>query len=362
MDTGLKKIKFAVVGCGSIGTRHLAVLDAEPNAELVALCDTDAKKREEMSRLYNVPGYENYLEMLAKTNAEVVNIATPHALHAPMAIEAAHAKKHILVEKPMSLTVAEAEKMIKAAKDSDVLLMVVKQNRYNGPVKLADEVIRAGKLGRIFKVKCDVLWNRGQEYYDNSDWRGRLATEGGALYTQVSHFLDLLIWWCGDVMSAKAHIETKNHNIETEDIGSAVLTFASGAMGALTWTTCVHNKNYEGSITIVGEYGTIKIGGPYLNKIEFWDVKDCPLPEGIVFEDKPNVYAKYQGTSSNHDKVIADVVNVLNGRPNIMVYGDVGLKTAAAIQKIYEDCRNLTSAETSAGEAVAGEKRGIAAV
>ncbi|HEY4523530.1 MAG TPA: Gfo/Idh/MocA family oxidoreductase [Candidatus Paceibacterota bacterium] len=332
----LKKIKFAVVGCGSIGTRHLAVLNAEPNAELVALCDIDEKKRKELARIYGVSGFKNYAEMLSKTDADVINICTPHTFHAPMAVEAAHTKKHILVEKPMSLSSTDAEAMIQAAKSNNVLLMVVKQNRYNKPVELVNQAIRAGKLGKIFMVKCDVLWNRGEDYYKNSTWRGRKATEGGTLYTQVSHFIDLLIWWCGDLIKANSHVATQNHDIETEDSGSAVLKFSSGALGSLTWTTCVPNKNYEGSITLIGERGTVKIGGPYLNKIEFWDVKDYPLPEGTLFEDKPNVYAKYQGTSSNHDKVIADVVKVLNGKPNIVVYGEEGAKTSAAIELIYK--------------------------
>lgn len=333
-----KRIKFAVVGCGSIGARHLAVLDAEPNAELVAFCDIDPKKRQAMSNLYHVPAYESLSEMLSHTDAEVINICTPHTLHAPMAIEVALAKKHILCEKPMTLTQADAKKMIEAARDNNVKLMVVKQNRYNKPVELVNQAIRAGKLGKIFMVKCDVLWNRGEDYYKNSTWRGQKTTEGGALYTQVSHFIDLLIWWCGDLVKANTHVATQNHDIETEDSGSAVLKFSSGALGSLTWTTCVPNKNYEGSITLIGERGIIKIGGPYLNKIEFWDVKDYPLPAGVVFEDKPNVYAKYQGTSSNHDKVIVDVVRVLNGQPNIMVFGEEGAKTSAAIELIYKNC------------------------
>lgn len=333
---GLKKVKFAVVGCGSIGTRHLAVIDAEPNAELVAFCDIDPKKREAMSDLYHVPAYESLSEMLSKTDADVINICTPHTLHAPMAIEVAMAKKHILCEKPMTLTSEDAKKMIEAAKENNVKLMVVKQNRYNKPVELVNQVIKAGKLGKIFMAKCDVLWNRGEEYYSNSDWRGKKVTEGGALYTQVSHFIDLLIMWCGNLVKANTHIETQNHNIETEDSGSAALKFSSGTVGSLVWTTCVHDKNYEGSITLIAEHGTIKIGGKYLNKIEFWDVKDYPLPEGVVFEDKANVYAKYQGTSSNHDKVIADVINVLNDKPNIMVHGEEGAKTGEAIELIYK--------------------------
>ena len=189
-------------------------------------------------------------------------------------------------------------------------------------------------------VKCDILWNRYQGYYDDSPWRGNIASEGGALYTQASHFIDLLIWWCGDVVESKAHVETQNHNIETEDSGIAYVKFASGTLGSLVWTTCVHNKNYEGSITIIGETGTIKIGGRYLNKIEFWDVQGYPLPEGVEFTDKPNAYGKYQGTSSNHDKVYATLIDYLEAGKEGTVDGFEGMKSISAIEAIYGNARH----------------------
>jgi UDP-N-acetyl-2-amino-2-deoxyglucuronate dehydrogenase len=225
--------------------------------------------------------------------------------------------------------------MIEAAQRNHVKLMVVKQNRYNIPIALTKKALESGALGKIFMVQCHVLWNRHQGYYNESNWRGSLALEGGALHTQVSHFIDLMIWWFGDVTHAKTDIATFNHAIEIEDCGQTLLTFKSGTLGTIVWTTCVYNKNYEGSITIIGENGTIKIGGQYLNKIEFWDVKSFPLPEDIEFTDKPNAYGKYQGTSSNHDKVVHDVVaELLNERHNV-VEGDEGMKTIEAIELIY---------------------------
>jgi UDP-N-acetyl-2-amino-2-deoxyglucuronate dehydrogenase len=330
------KIKFAIVGCGSIGSRHIAVTDAEERAEIVALCDTDEQKVKALSETYGgIPYYTDYEAMLAKCDADVVNICTPHGLHAEMAIKAANAKKNILVEKPMALNVADCHRMIEAAKLNNMKLMVVKQNRYNVPIALTKQALDSGFLGQIFMVQCNVLWNRHQGYYKDSNWRGSKKLEGGALHTQVSHFIDLLIWWFGDIVNAKTQIETKNHDIEIEDCGQSLVTFNSGVMGSIIWTTCVYNKNYEGSITIIGENGTIKIGGQYLNKIEFWDVKSYPLPEEIEFNDKPNAYGKYQGTSSNHDKVVHDVVaELLNERHNV-VEGDEGMKTIEAIEKIY---------------------------
>lgn len=334
------KIKFAIAGCGSIGSRHIAVTDAEERAEIVALCDVDEQKVKALSETYGgIPYFTDYETMLASCDADVVNICTPHGLHAEMAIKAANAKKNILVEKPMALNVADCHRMIDAAQVNSVKLMVVKQNRYNVPIALTKQALDSGFLGQIFMVQCNVLWNRHQGYYQDSNWRGSLGLEGGALHTQASHFIDLLIWWFGDIVAADTYIATKNHEIEIEDCGNSILQFSKGALGTITWTTCVYNKNYEGSITIVGEKGTIKIGGQYLNKIEFWDVKSYPLPENIEFTDKPNAYGKYQGTSSNHDKVVHDVVaELLNERHNV-VEGDEGMKTIEAIELIYKNAR-----------------------
>ena len=331
-----KKIKFAIVGCGSIGKRHIAVVDAAEDAELAAICDIEEQRCKELSEAYGgIPYFTDYATMLNSIEVDVINICTPHGLHAEMSIDAANAGKNILVEKPMALNVADCHRMIEAAKENGVKLMVVKQNRYNVPIALTKKALESGFLGKIFMVQCNVLWNRHQGYYNDSNWRGSSKLEGGALHTQVSHFIDLMIWWFGDVVDAKTDIATLNHTIEIEDCGQTLLKFKSGTMGTIVWTTCVYNKNYEGSITIVGEHGTIKIGGQYLNKIDFWDVKSYPLPDDIDFNDKPNAYGKYQGTSSNHDKVVHDVVaELLNERHNV-VEGDEGMKTIEAIEMIY---------------------------
>ncbi len=278
--------------------------------------------------------------MLESVDADIINVVTPHALHAEMSIKALDAGFNVLVEKPMALNVEDCDAMNEAANRSGKKLWVVKQNRYNVPIRLAKDAMDKGRLGKIFIIKCDVLWNRYQGYYDDSPWRGSLEQEGGALFTQASHFIDLLIWWCGEVVSATGVAETQNHNIETEDSGLAILNFSSGTLGSLVWTTCVYNKNYEGSITIVGEKGTIKIGGKYLNLIEYWDVEGYPLQEGIEYSDKPNSYGKYQGTSSNHDKVVKGIITDLTEGRNEAVEGFEGIKSIAAIEKIYTAIRN----------------------
>ncbi len=334
----MEKLRFAVVGCGSIGKRHIAVLDAEPDAVLAAICDIDEAKVKELSELYGgVPYFTDIHKMLNEIELDFVNIAAPHGLHASLSIEAAKAGKHILVEKPMALSIKDCNAMIAAAKENNVKLFVVKQNRFNAPIKLVKQALDLGKLGKLFMVQCNVMWNRHQEYYDLSEWRGKLSLEGGALHTQVSHFIDLLIWWFGDVVEAKTMIDTKNHQIEIEDCGISAIRFSSGVMASLFWTTCVYNQNLEGSITIIGEKGTIKIGGKYLNKIEFWDVQSYPMPEETTFEDLPNNYGKYQGTSSNHDKLIHSLIEQFTTNRKGVVEGDEAIKTISAIETIYQN-------------------------
>jgi len=328
-------VKFAVVGLGNIGSRHLAVIDAEPRARLVDICDIKADRCEKYSGLYGVRAHTDFSEMLRNTSADVINICTPHGLHTPMAIEASEAGKNILVEKPMALTVEDTYRMDEAARKNNVRLMVVWQNRHNVPIKLAKKALEDKALGQVYVVLCNVLWNRPQSYYDRSDWLGKKDLEGGPLYTQCSHFIDLLIYLFGDIQRVNSIGETKSHSIEVEDCGVAMMKFKSGVMGTLSYTNCVYNKNYEGSITIVGEKGTIKIGGSYLNTIDFWDVQSYPLPHEIDFNDKPNNYTKYKGTSSNHDKVIADVVaDFLDGKKRVAGWED-GHRVIEAIRMIY---------------------------
>ncbi len=335
----MQPVKFAIVGCGNIGSRHLAVVDAQEGARAVALCDIDAAKRSKYCDLYdNVRGFASIDELLDRCDADVVTICTPHYLHAEHALKAIAAKRHVLVEKPMSLRVQDADDMIQAAREAGVLLMVVKQNRYNLPVVLTKNALDAGHFGRLLMAQCNVVWNRYDGYYSQSPWLGRTDLEGGALFTQVSHFIDLLGWLCGEIVDAGGHIETKNHQIEIEDCGSAWLRFENGVIGSLLWTTCAYNRNYEGSITLLGERGIVKIGGQYLNRIEHWDVQGAPPPNAVEWVDRPNTYGKYQGSSSNHDKVIRDVVRAVNREQCSVVSGEEGRRTVKTIEMIYDKC------------------------
>ncbi len=331
----MEKKRFGIIGCGHIGKRHAAVLDAYEFADLKAVCDIKVEEAEVQADLYGgVSVYKEY-EQLLKEDIDVVTICTPHHLHKPMTLAALKAGKHVVVEKPMTLSAADAAEMSQAAIDAGLKLFVVKQNRYNVPIKLADEAIKNNRLGKIYKVHCNVLWNRHQEYYNQSDWRGSKETEKGALYTQASHFIDILVWWFGKVTEAKTVMANQAHDIEIEDCGQSSVLFESGVIGSISWTTNVYNKNFEGSITIIGEKGTIKIGGGYLNKVEYWDVESHPLPDNISFVDQPNNYGKYQGSSSNHHRVIEEVVKDLSGEKSNIVEGREGELSIAAIETIY---------------------------
>ncbi|MCB0505321.1 MAG: Gfo/Idh/MocA family oxidoreductase [Cyclobacteriaceae bacterium] len=328
--------KFGIVGCGHIGKRHAAVLDHYEFTKPVSVCDLIEARAQEQAELYGEMSVFKNFDDFIKEDFDVVSICTPHHLHKPMALAALKAGKHVVVEKPMALSAKDASDMTQAAKDAGLKLYVVKQNRYNVPIQLVEEALKNNRLGKIYMVQCNVLWNRHQEYYDQSDWRGNKEKEQGALFTQASHFIDILVWWFGKIIEAKTVTDTQAHNIEIEDCGQSSVKFDSGVIGSISWTTNVYNKNFEGSITIIGENGTVKVGGAYLNKVEFWDVKSYPLPENISYVDLPNNYGKYQGSSSNHHKVIEEVVKDLNGERSNIVEGQEGAKSIEAIETIYK--------------------------
>ena len=330
----MEKLKFAVIGCGNIGKRHIAELKRNPDVCIVSLCDTDMGKIPEHEHT-GIQLYKDYLTMLHETDAEVVSICTPHNLHAEMAVATADAGKHVLVEKPMALSSADCLQMIRAAENNRVHLNVVMQNRYNKPVLHAQRAIQDNWLGKIYLFQCNVLWSRNESYYRDSEWRGKKSSEGGALFTQASHFVDMMCWLFGSVVSANPLVTTRSHHIEFEDCGAASLKFDSGVIGTCLWTTCVHGGNFEGSLTIIGEKGTIRIGGQYLNKMEYWDVQDHPLTTIENAVDKQNEYGSYSGSSSNHHIVFEQFVARIKDRDSNIVSGLEGMKTVEAIEKIY---------------------------
>jgi predicted dehydrogenase len=280
--------------------------------------------------------YRSLQEMLDREkDIEVVSVCTPNGLHAEHTIMALRAGAHVLCEKPMAIDVNDCGEMIKEAEKANRRLFIVKQNRFNPPVAAVKRIVEEGRLGKLLSVQLNCYWNRNPEYYQGS-WKGTLDLDGGTLYTQFSHFIDLLYWIVGDVRDVSACTGNTNHRgiIEFEDQGVVLLNFFNGVMGSVHYTVNAFDSNMEGSLTIFGEKGTVKIGGQYLNELEYqkidgYEIKD--LPPG----NPPNNYGKYFGSMSNHDKVYANVIDVLRGEGVIATNGFEGLKTVEIIDKIY---------------------------
>lgn len=338
-------LDFVVIGCGNIGKRHATILEEIPEARLIGLCDSETSRRNEMKSMFpSVPVFEDYKAMLSELKPNIVNIATPHHMHAEMAIWCLKQGFNVIVEKPMALSTKDCLAMNEAAYKNNKRIWVIKQNRYNKPIRMLKEVIDQGKLGKVFLVQCNVIWNRHDEYYTDSDWRGSIKTEGGALFTQASHFIDLLIWYFGEIKNISGWMQTRNHDIEIEDVGCSTFWFEDGGLCTLNWTTCAYKQNYEGSIVVVAENGTVKIGGKYLNKIDYWSVEDYPLDPNVEYDDKPNAYGKYMGTSSNHDQVFKSIIEHYNTSTSpfdSVVDGFEGMKSVQAIENIYQVIKNL---------------------
>lgn len=336
----MNKVKFAIIGCGRIAQRHAEHI--ANNGVLTAVCDIDFKKAEELASKYNAKAYQHVDDLLAKEQVDVVTICSPNGLHAVHSIKSLNAGFHVLCEKPMAINVNDCGEMIKAAEKNNKRLFAIKQNRYNPPVAAVKEAIDKGVFGKIHSIQLSCFWNRNPDYYVNS-WKGTQELDGGTLYTQFSHFVDLLYWMIGDVKRAYALTGNFAHKdiIEFEDTGVVALEFHNGALGTINYTVNSYNKNMEGSLTIFGEKGTVKIGGQYLNELEYQNI------EGFEFKDLPkgntaNNYGQYQGSMSNHDKVYENVVEVLTNNGIISTNSFEGLKTVEIIDKIYASAKTLS--------------------
>jgi predicted dehydrogenase len=328
-------INFAVVGCGRIAQRHAEHISKR--GKLIAVCDVVSEKANAMAESYGAVAYADYVDMLKNESAiDVVAVCSPNGLHAIHSIEALKAGYHVLCEKPMGLTVQECGEMIQVAERANKRLFAIKQNRYNPPVAAVKELIDYGKLGKLLSIQLSCFWNRNTDYYANS-WKGTKDLDGGTLFTQFSHFVDLLYWLIGDVDEVAAMMGNFAHQgiIEFEDTGVVILKFTNGAIGTINYTVNSFQKNMEGSLTIFGEKGTVKIGGQYLNELEYQNIENYKienLPEG----NKANNYGNYTGSMSNHDKVYDNLIEVLTHNAAITTSSYEGMKTVEIIQKIYK--------------------------
>ncbi len=329
-----QSIRFAIVGFGNIGRRHAEHILHNPVTELVAVCDIKTELKGKVPS--GVPFYQHIEEMLLQEKIDVLCVCTPNYLHEAHTIAGLKAGMHVVVEKPMALSVLECNRMIAAARESNKTIFAVKQNRYNPPVQEVKKLISAGSLGKVFMIQVNCFWNRGDAYYAESDWRGKKAKDGGCLFTQFSHFVDILYYLNGPVTDARGwvHNYAHLHNTEVEDTGSFTLKATNDAIINFNFTTCAYQKNMEGSITIFAEKGTLKIGGQYLNTIEYQQLEGTSLPE-INITAKSNDYGLYQGSMSNHDKMIQNVVDVLNNNQPIMTTAEEGREVVRIIEQMY---------------------------
>lgn len=327
-------IRFAIIGYGNIGSRHAAHIHNNPDTQLVAVCDIRPEVKDQLAE--NVSFYTDLNEMLANAKADILCVCSPNYLHEPHTITALEAGLHTVVEKPMALSVAECDRMIEASKKAGKIIFAVKQNRYNPPVQAVKQLLNRKELGKVYMIQVNCFWNRGDAYYAQSDWRGRKAKDGGCLFTQFSHFIDIMYYLNGviDEAEGKVHNFGHQHNTEFEDTGSFVLKAANGAIINFNFTTCAYEKNMEGAFTFFAEKGTVKIGGQYLNTIEYQCMENARLPE-INITAKANDYGLYQGSMSNHDKVIQNVVDVLHHDEAVMTSAEEGREVVRIIEQMY---------------------------
>ncbi|MFZ1086555.1 MAG: Gfo/Idh/MocA family oxidoreductase [Terracidiphilus sp.] len=333
-----RKISVAIVGCGRISKSHFSALDTHrENLELVGVCDVDPSRMEEAASQYGVRGYLSLEELLKECNADLIVLASPSGLHARQAIEAAIAGRHVVTEKPMATRWEDGKKMVEAFDRAGQRLFVVKQNRTNATLQMLKRAMVQKRFGRIFMITVNVFWTRPQQYYDNEGWRGRWEFDGGALMNQASHYVDLLDWIGGPVESVQAYTGTLARNIEVEDTGVAGIKWRSGALGTLSVTMLTYPKNLEGSITVLGEKGTVRIGGTAANEVQRWEFDS---PDQDDEKARGSSYATKSVYGFGHSLYYDNVIEVLRGRCEPETDGREGLRSLELLTAMYISARD----------------------
>lgn len=333
-----RKICFGLVGCGRIADRHFQALEKHSErAELVAVCDVNKVALEKAVENTKATGYRSLDELLKKSDIDAVILSTPSGLHSAQTIDVAQSGRHVITEKPMATRWEDARCMVRACDRAGVHLFVVKQNRRNATLQLLKRAIDKKRFGRIYMVNMNVFWARPQEYYDSAAWRGTWEYDGGAFMNQASHYIDLLDWLIGPLESVFAHTATLNRNIEVEDTGVISIKWRSGALGSVNVTMLTYPKNYEGSITVLGEKGTVRIGGVAVNEIQHWEFADKDE------DDEKVASASYETTSVygfGHPLYYDNVINVLRGEAEPETDGREGLKSLEVLIAAYISARD----------------------
>jgi len=331
-----KKIRFVIVGCGHIGKRHAEMVLRNPETELVAL--VDSAPIEELGIMhYEVPFYESIQDFLnANVEADVVNVCTPNGLHAQQSIQALEKGYHVVCEKPMGLSKVECENVIFKALQMSKQVFCVMQNRYSPPSVWIKDLVEQRILGDIFMVQLNCYWNRDERYYKKDSWKGKKKLDGGTLFTQFSHFIDIMYWLFGDIKNIQGKFKdfTHEHLTDFEDSGFVSFDFINGGMGSINYSTAVAAQNLESSITIVGEKGSVKIGGQYMNEVEICNIQGYEMPK-LDASNPPNDYGQYKGSAANHHYIIENVVDTLKGRGTMTTNALEGLKVVEIIERIY---------------------------
>jgi predicted dehydrogenase len=342
------KVRFAIVGSGHIGKRHATMVEENPESELAALMDV--RDREELGiGDFDVPFFQDLDELLrSDVPFDVVTVCSPNGLHAEQSLKALEARKHVVCEKPMALTKASCEQVIYKALQVSRHVFCVMQNRYSPPSVWLKEVMDEGLLGDILMVQVNCYWNRDERYYgkdggNNAGWKGTADLDGGTLFTQFSHFIDIMYWLFGDIRDIQGQFRNFKHadSIDFEDSGVVQFEFVNGGIGTIDYSTAVWDRNLESSMTIIGSKGSIKVGGQYMNEVEYCHIDGYEMPE-LEEANPPNYYGSYTGSAANHHYIIQNVVDTLKGRTSATTNALEGLKVVDIIERIYTVKNNGT--------------------
>ncbi|MDX1907968.1 MAG: Gfo/Idh/MocA family oxidoreductase [Bacteroidia bacterium] len=337
----MKPVNFGIIGFGHIGKRHADMILRLPEGQLLGICDIRPAAKLEVEA-YHVPFFGTVDQMLEELpNLDVVCIASPNGLHAQHALHVLEHGKHVIIEKPMALTKYDCEQIIFKALQMSCHVFCVMQNRYSPPSQWLKYLIRSGHLGSIYSVQINCFWNRDYRYYQHGSWKGTQALDGGTLFTQFSHFVDIMYWLFGDIKNIHARFYDFNHQnlTEFEDTGIVTFDFVQGGTGCIHYSTSIWDTNFESSITLIAEKGTVKVGGQYMNEVLYCNIQNYEMP--ILPPANPaNDYGSYKGSAANHHLIFENVVDTLRGRSTITTNALEGLKVVEIIERIYNHKSN----------------------
>lgn len=328
-----EKLRFAVIGCGAIVKKHMIAISTIESAEIVGAFDTNFEALKSFGEEYAVPTFTNVKEMIEKTDPHILNILTPSGTHGQNILELLNFNRHFVVEKPLALRLDQIEKMLEECDERGLKIFVVQQNRFNPPIQKLKEAIDKGRFGKLVIGTVRVRWCRDQHYYDKRKWRGTWAYDGGVLTNQASHYIDILVWMMGEVESVMAKIATRLVDIEAEDVGVAILRFKNGALGIIEATTATRPKDLEGSISILGEKGSVEVGGFFMNELKTWNFSEPDAMDKEICEK----FAKVPDQPAwNHTEFFKDVINSIRHNKKGLIDGLEGRKSVELINAIYE--------------------------